>query len=215
MKNIYVFKILQRLKNKVARNRFKHVKFGKSTEISLNCSFGQNVNIGGRCILDSVSVGDFSYINYNSIIKVTSIARFCSIGPNVVMGLGNHPSSVFVSTSPHFYLKENFADKDYFDQFSKVHIGNDVWIGANVTVLNGVTIGNGAIIGANSVVTKDVEPFSIVGGVPAKFIRKRFSDKEIEFLQDIAWWTKDIQWIKDNYKNFHSIKEFIDGNTSI
>lgn len=207
MKSLSVFRYF--INKFLSFKKYQHVKIGSNARINLNCSFGKNINIGSGCRIDSSQIGDYSYVNYNSIIKQTKIGKFCSIGPNTVIGLGNHPSSVFVSTSPHFYSKENFADKDYFDQFKRVYIGNDVWIGANVTVLNGVTIGDGAIIGANTFVNKNIESFSIVGGVPAKLIRQRFLKEQIEFLNKCKWWNKDTEWIKNNYKRFHSIKDFI------
>jgi virginiamycin A acetyltransferase len=80
-------------------------------------------------------------------------------------------------------------------------IGNDVWIGYNATIMAGVTIGDGAIIGTNSVVTKDVEPYAIVGGNPAKLIKKRFSDIEIAELMEIRWWDWDIEKISRNVQN--------------
>ena len=83
-------------------------------------------------------------------------------------------------------------------------VGNDVWIGYNATIMAGVKIGDGAIIGANSTVTKDVEPYAIVGGNPAKLIRKRFSEDEIETLLKLKWWEKDIEWITANVKNLTS-----------
>ena len=191
-------------RNKI-RNQFPGLNFHRTSDVKLNCSFGENINIGAGCLVDSSTVDDYTYVNYNSIIKRTKIGKFCSIGPSVVIGLGNHPTSGFVSTSPFFYLKENFADRDYFDQYDEVFIGNGVWIGANVTIINGVKIGNGAIIGANSIVVKDVEPYSIVGGVPAKLIKYRFNLEEIDFLKTFKWWNKDNKWIRKNYKKFHSI----------
>jgi len=186
--------------------KFKNVRIGKNAYVELNCQMGNSISIGGGCIIESTEIDDYSYVNYNSIIKSASIGKFCSIGPNVVIGLGNHPTSMFVSTSPRFYLKEHFAEKDFFDQFTKVKIGNDVWIGANTTIINGITIGDGAIIGANTLVNKNVEPYTIVGGVPARKLKKRFQNEEIDFLLKFKWWDKDINWIKNNYKLFHSIK---------
>lgn len=100
---------------------------------------------------------------------------------------------------------EYFSDKKIENNFS-VEIGNDVWIGDNVILIAGIKIGNGAIIGAGSIVTKDILPYSIVAGNPAKEIRKRFSKEEIEFLEKLEWWNKDETWIKENIKNFSDIK---------
>lgn len=88
-------------------------------------------------------------------------------------------------------------------------IGNDVWIGSNVSILGGIEIGNGAVIGAGAVVTKNVEPYSVVAGVPAKELRKRFTEKEILFLESFKWWNKDIKWLEENVVLFSDIKLFI------
>jgi acetyltransferase-like isoleucine patch superfamily enzyme len=128
--------------------------------------------------------------------------------------LGIHPSRDFVSTHPIFFSTKKqvgitFADKDYFQEEKGIKIGNDVWIGANVIILDGVTIGDGAIIGAGAVVTKDVPPYSIYGGVPAKLIRYRFEQKTIDFLVKFKWWNKDEEWLKTNFQDFHNIDTFL------
>lgn len=91
-----------------------------------------------------------------------------------------------------------------------IEIGNDVWIGDRVTILDGIRIGDGAIIGSGAVVTKDIEPYTINVGVPAKSIRKRFIEDEIKFLLEFKWWNKDWEWIKINSDKFESIENFID-----
>lgn len=153
--------------------------------------------------------------NYLSFVK---IGKFCSLGSNIKVLSGDHPTKKYVSTSPAFYsdgLRKNglyykgyveyFSDKKTENNFS-VEIGNDVWIGDNVILIAGIKIGNGVIIGAGSIVTKDILPYSIVVGNPAKEIRKRFSKEEIEFLEKLEWWNKDETWIKENIKNFSDIK---------
>lgn len=99
----------------------------------------------------------------------------------------------------------------YTDPIGKklVEIGNDVWIGSHVLIMDGVKIGDGAIIAAGAVVTKDVEPYSIVGGVPARHIRYRFSEEQIKKLLQLKWWEKDFGWIKEHYRDFRNINEFI------
>ena len=102
-------------------------------------------------------------------------------------------------------------------QSKNVSIQNDVWIGAGALLMDGVTIGNGAIVAARSVVTKDVPPYAIVGGTPAKLIRYRFDEDEIEFLEELQWWNKDLSWIEKHVGLFHDVQKFMkairDGST--
>ena len=88
-------------------------------------------------------------------------------------------------------------------------IGNDVWIGDDVTILGGVTIGDGAVIALGAVVTQDVASYSIVGGVPAKLIRKRFDENSIEFLNSFKWWDKSDDWLRNNAKEMSNIHDFM------
>jgi len=179
-----------------------------------SCSFGNYNTIYDRCNLFNVSLDDFTYIAANTNISQTSIGKFCSIGPNCQIGLGKHPSSQFVSTHPLFYSTRKQAqitisDKNYFQEFENIEIGNDVWVGANVIIIDGVKIGDGAIVAAGSVVTKEVPPYSIVGGVPARVIKYRFNESQINSLLTIKWWEKDMDWIKNSYLMFHDIDNFI------
>jgi len=177
------------------------------------CKFGKSNKIYDYALLSEVELGDFTYISSNTSIIKTKVGKFCSIAQNVQCGLGMHPTGTFVSTHPIFYSTKkqcgiSFAENDCFTESKKTKIGNDVWIGANSIVLDGVTIGDGAIIGAGAVVTKDVPPYAIVGGVPAKLIRYRFDNKDIEFLLKNKWWNKNTTWLKENYLSLHDIKNF-------
>lgn len=181
--------------------------------IGTGCHLEQYVTLYQNVILVNADIGSYTYISGNSSLTNVIIARFCSIGPNVLIGVGMHPTKTFVSTHPSFYSMRgqssiSFADNFYFTETSDVRIGNDVWIGARAIILDGIKIGDGAIIGAGSVVNKDVPDYAIVGGVPAKLIRYRFSKEQIEFLKHIKWWDKDIDWIRSNYKLFQDIGDF-------
>ncbi|MFK7813539.1 MAG: CatB-related O-acetyltransferase [Maribacter sp.] len=145
-------------------------------------------------------IDDFSYVSFSCTINGCEIGKFCSIASGVKIGLGNHPIN-FISTSPLFYaptnpLRYKLANQLTFEENDQVQIGHDVWIGTNTVILDGITIGNGSIIGANSIVTKDVPPYSIVGGVPAKEIKKRFSEDTIDKLNIIKWWNMPIDFFK-------------------
>ena len=152
-----------------------------------------------NCIVDrDVSVGRYTFILKHSRIRPnTKIGRYCSIAPFVEIAPPEHPTN-WMGTSPfqydtllHFGAQEGYSDRDVLpnpiEPISTV-VGNDVWIGRQVTIRRGVKVGHGAIIGANSFVNKDVPPYAIVGGLPAKLIRYRFSQDVIARLLDLNWW---------------------------
>lgn len=173
---------------------------GKTTGFSLvrseknQCKFGNKSYAVAPFLLINVQLGDHSYIARNAQAANVSIGKFCSIGPNFCCGLGIHPLDGF-STSP--YLYPNGAE-----EHKPVFIGNDVFIGANVTILDGVTIGDGAVIGAGAVVTKDIPPYAIAVGVPAKTIKYRFDENTQQLLLAEKWWEKsdeEIQKLIEKY----------------
>ena len=123
---------------------------------------------------------------------------FCSFASNIRVMLGGHHHMDFITTYPFGSVNESiFGEKKLPVNRGNVVIGNDVWIGDNVTIMAGVTIGDGAVIGCNTVVTKDVEPYSVVAGNPGRFIRYRFSEEVIEELLNIKWWDLPLEVIQE------------------
>jgi acetyltransferase-like isoleucine patch superfamily enzyme len=197
-----------------AKNRNKNVKIGSGVTLGRDVCF-EGKNVIGNNTKFSGKIGRGSYIGQNCFINA-SIGRYCSISYNVSVVSGKHPVSEFVSTHPCFYSTKKqagftYVTKDLFDESSKkdgysVIIGNDVCIGYGVIILSGVTIGDGAVIAAGAVVNHDVEPYSVVGGVPAKLIKKRFEDNQIEALLKLKWWDKPEEWIKENASEFGNVE---------
>jgi acetyltransferase-like isoleucine patch superfamily enzyme len=189
------------LENKL---RFKDSLIDKGSSFSQNTNINPNVHILENCIINNSEISSYTYVGKNCLIQNTRIGKFCSIANDVLIGLGNHPLDFF-STSPLFYRKENtfkiqIIHNDLeFEEYQTVTIGNDVWIGSRAIILDGVCIGDGSIIAANTVVTKNVEPYSIVGGVPAKMIRYRFSDEKISELKTLKWWELSLNQIKIHF----------------
>ncbi len=194
--------------------RKQHLKLEYMVEVT-NCKFNNYNTLYKYARVRDSQFGDFSYVARNCQIYNTKVGKYTCIGPNVNTGMGAHPSSEFVSSHPLFYstLGQSsgmvIVDKNLFEEFPSTEIGNDVWIGNNTIIKYGVKIGDGAIIGSGAVVTKDVEPYSIVGGVPAKIIKYRFTQDQIEFLLNFKWWDKDLEWIKANKHAFEKIDAFI------
>jgi acetyltransferase-like isoleucine patch superfamily enzyme len=171
--------------------------------------------------LSKYSIGRFSYgcpsplviEDYYNPQAVLEIGSFCSIAENVTILLGEGHRPDWVTTYPFNILMDDFSDiKGNPISKGSVIIGNDVWIGRNAFIRDGVTIGDGAVIGAYSVVTKNVEPYTIVAGNPARPIRKRFDQETIDKLLRIKWWNWSFERIKENMPLLMSnnLKEFLE-----
>lgn len=178
------------LKVKWSNNSFKMGPKGRV----INSIFGFNNTFGSSASLINSSFGNFTYGSDNVQIMNSQMGSYCSVGPRSQIGLGVHPVREYIGTHPIFYSSRKQAQISIVDQsevqeFIQTTVENNVWIGASAIILDGLTIGEGAIVAAGAVVIEDVEPYSIVGGVPAKFIGMRFSDQIINRIRsEINWY---------------------------
>lgn len=146
-----------------------------------------------------MELGKYSYgtptILWKSSETSLSVGKFCSIASNLTVFLGGNHNINWITTYPFGHINQdifnNFDGVGHPSTKGNVIIGNDVWIGSNVTIMSGVTVGDGSVIAANSHVIKDVKPYSIVGGNPAKFIKNRFQPEQVQKLLQIKWWDWD------------------------
>jgi phosphonate metabolism protein (transferase hexapeptide repeat family) len=158
-----------------------------------DCRFGAYCEVGARTKVSETTMGDYSYVVHDSEIIYAEIGRFCSIAAHTRVNPGNHPLdrvalNHFTYRSSAYDLGED--DAGFFDwrRSHRVTLGHDVWIGHGAIILPGVSIGTGAAIGAGAVVSKDVPPFAVVAGVPARILRYRFTPQAQAALLRIAWW---------------------------
>jgi acetyltransferase-like isoleucine patch superfamily enzyme len=193
---------------------------GPGCIISARCSIfgtsrlGKAVMLGAGVILLDVQIGDYSYLGPGCNVSDATVGKFCSIASEVYIGLGTHPLEPFTSTHPIFYQrgpfpKWNFADRNYRSGYVHTTVGNDVWIGLRAAIRDGVTVGDGAVIGASAVVTRDVPPYAIVAGVPARVIRYRFTPSIIQSLLELKWWDRDQEWLRANWLKFHDVERLL------
>lgn len=212
MVNIQFARYLYSLVKFYGKVRFPYSAIiGRYAQFEGDNAVGANSTFSGR-------MGRFSYMASDCDLYAT-IGRFTSIGSRVQSIMFRHPVSYpFVSTSPMFYstLKQcgsNFATEELFQEcvmanekeHSAIVIGNDCWINSNVTFVSCVTVGDGAVVLAGAVVTRDVPPYAIVAGVPAKVIKYRFSETDIKWLLQKKWWNRDTNWIRKNWRAFNDI----------
>lgn len=184
------------------------VQVGDDTVI-LNCELESNIALNRRNFIQESFIGRFTYTGFNTVVRGVNIGRFCSISWNVSIGGKNHDvENVTTGALWGFYNMYGEKMKDFTYGKDKGHceIGNDVLISSNAVILRNITIGHGAVIGAGAVVTKDVPPYTVVAGVPAKQMKKRFSDHIIEAMLEIKWWDWPVDVIKANIELIYSTK---------
>ena len=158
------------------------------------CSLGRYASVGERVVLREVSIGDFSYFERHAEAIYTRVGKFCSIAANTRINALEHPvervTTHKISYRPNEYFRYLGVDAGFRERRRRkpVAIGHDVWVGHGAVVMPGVAIGDGAVIGANAVVTKDVAPYEIVAGAPARRLRLRFPEPVAERMRRLAWW---------------------------
>lgn len=193
--------------------KYLYLKFSKKKRIDKSVlRFMQNNPSYKKYLVGKGTYGFPKIYDWNDDNNL-KIGNYCSIGDSVSILLGGEHYSNYVTTYPFYSFENSSSLKDRKSKGSVI-IGNDVWIGNNVTILSGVKIGNGAIIGAGSIVTKNIEDYAIVGGNPAKLIRKRFTDEQVLKLNLISWWNWNENKINQNINDIVSvdIEQFINKN---
>lgn len=193
----YISKLIKKLHLKAVLNSKLHRK--------------SKVNAGSHLV--NVIMDKYSDVGYDCTILNASIGSFCSLGCNIKIGGASH-SVAWVSTSPVFNCNKDDLSWKFsrhkFNPWLDTIIGSDVWIADNVMIKAGVTIGHGTVIGMGSVVTKDIPPYEIWAGNPARFISKRFDDAIIDSLLEIRWWSWEDEKIEAAASYFDDVCTFVD-----
>ena len=199
--------------------RLKHKGLGCKISYKSKISISTSLE-GMNCILaQTVFSGRLGYGSYiaNNCNLSADIGRFSSIAPFVRCNYGQHPVTFpFATTAPCFFslnkehcqngstfaTKQMYEEYLYYDKKQKiaVKIGNDCWVGEGAFLVGGIELGDGSVVLAHAVVTKNVPPYAIVGGVPARIIKYRYDDNTIAFLRQIQWWNFPVSWLKENWE---------------
>lgn len=192
--------ILCRLQKKMRLSAIRNSKVHKTAAIE-----------GGSQIVDS-TMGRHSFCGYDCVLLNVDIGSFCSIADNVYVGGSAHPMH-FVSTSPVFLshrdsVKAKFSKHDYH-HMPRTRIGNDVWIGYGARIKAGISVGNGAVVGMGAVLTRDVAPYTVVGGNPAREIKSRFPEEIVKALLASEWWTYSDEQLREAAVDFKDPEKFI------
>ena len=176
-----------------------------------NSKLGRYTEIDDGCIVQECTIGDYSYLIRQTEAWCAQIGKFANIASHVRINATNHPT--WRATQHHFvyrasnYFEGETDEAEFFDwrRSNRINVGHDVWIGHGATILPGVTIGDGAVVGAGAVVSRDVEPYTIVGGVPARKIRDRFPADIADRMRALAWWDWDHDRLRGALPDFRGL----------
>lgn len=176
--------------------------------------YGSHVVLCHHAAIHGVAFGSHAYVGTHSHVQYATIGSFVSIGPEARIGLGSHPVHM-VSTYPSFYASRASAAVPLskhaaVQEYARIVIGSDVWIGSRAMIVDGVEIGHGAVIAAGAVVTKDVAPYAIVGGVPSRLLRYRFPPEVVAELMSIQWWNWPYELIRERADDFADVGKFVE-----
>ena len=174
-------------------------------------TLGRYTEVAERCRVTETELGDYSYMMQDCATWCATIGKFSNIAASVRLNATNHPTAR--PTLHHFtyrasdYWDDAEHEADFFGhrRSLRVHVGHDTWLGHGSTVLPGVTVGDGAVVGAGAVVSKDVAPYTIVGGVPARPIRERFDPRTAERFQALAWWDWEHERLRASLDDFRGL----------
>ncbi len=195
------------------KRQFPGVIVGSLAYASSDCELEAPCRIWERTTLLSSNLGKHSYCGNGTILIHATVGRFCSIGNEAILGTWSHPTDL-VSTYPGFYSDNqhtiNIRRDINIQEINPVTIGNDVWIGHRAIIVGGITVGDGAIIASGAVVTKDIEPYAIVGGVPARVLKKRFPQATIDRLLELLWWDSDEETLRKYSELFGDPEAFVE-----
>lgn len=186
-----------------------------STAVVADCRFGRYTEVGDFVHMSDSLLDDYSYLGRGCELMSVDIGKFSNIAAMVRINPGFHPMERVTLHHITYRRKRYGADESDDAQFfewrrrQRVHIGHDTWIGHGVVIMPGVRIGHGAVVGSNSVVTRDVPPYAIVAGAPARVLRMRFAPAIAQALQATAWWDWDHATLTERLPDLHDVRRFL------
>ena len=189
--------------------RFKHgVRVSRKASV-IGSKLAPFSHVGDYCFIYESTLGAYSTVGRNSVLRNAVLGKFCSISWNATIGATPHDYNLISTHAFHYISSFGFVCKDRRSNI-ETFLGHDVWVGANAVIMPGVKVGSGAVVGAGAIVTRNVPPYAIVVGCPARIVRYRFDSDIIESLMEIEWWDWDVKKIQENLDIFKSTAGALD-----